>query len=104
MRSPAARGTSLKTALLFASFFSLHCWAATVNGTIQGAVVDDSGRPVGGARIFIGYALPSNAAHFAAPPVITGGISATVTADAAGAFRVDAIRAGNYIACAQTLA
>ena len=47
--------------------------------------------------------MPSTAQRFAAPPVITGGLAATATADASGAFNIGGIRAGYYVVCAQTL-
>ena len=94
----------MKIIFVFASVFCLNCWASTVNGRIQGKVVDDTGRPVGGARVVIARALPPDAPHVAAPPVITGPLAATAAADAAGTFEIDAIRAGTYVACAQSAA
>ena len=94
----------MKIIFVFASIFCLNGWASTVNGRIQGKVVDDTGRPVGGARVVIARALPPDAPHVAAPPVITGPQAATATTDASGSFRIDAVRAGAYVACAQTLA
>jgi hypothetical protein len=41
-------------------------------GTVTGTVVDDAGKPVVHARVFISRALPAATARPAAPPVITG--------------------------------
>lgn len=93
----------MKIVFVFASIFCLNCWASTVNGTVRRSVVDDTGQPVGGARVVINRLPPVTAQQFAAPPVITAGVAATVIADASGAFSVDSIQAGNYVACAQML-
>ena len=96
---------SLHFALICSVFFSVsNCPAATVNGTIQGTVVDDTGHPVPNARVVISYTLPSTARPTVAPPIITGPLAQAVMTNSAGAFDVDNIRAGRYIACAQTLA
>ena len=76
-----------------------HLLAA--NAAVTGTVADDSGRPVPGARILISYP-PSVKVSVTAPPVITGPLAATVTADANGAFHADALAPGDYIACAET--
>lgn len=71
------------------------------NASVTGTVTDDSGHAVPGARILISYA-PSVKALVTAPPVITGPLAATVTADVNGAFHADGLAPGQYIACAST--
>jgi uncharacterized GH25 family protein len=74
--------------------------ASPGGGSLTGSVVDESGRPVAGARVQISY-TPSIKTTFTAPTVITGPLAATVTTDATGAFRADGLAAGQYIACAE---
>jgi hypothetical protein len=72
--------------LVFATLLALRSWAATTAGTIQGSVVDDTGKPVAGARVLISLALTAAARPFPPPPVVTGPLVATVTADSRGAL------------------
>ena len=90
--------------ICFTPLFALNVGAATVNGSIHGSVIDDTGKPVAGARVVISYSLPSAARKFTAPPVITGPFAQDAMTDSTGGFEVAAIRAGQYTACAQTLA
>jgi len=70
-------------------------------GAVTGSVVDDSGKPVIHARIFINQALPANVARPAAPPVITGPHVITAMTDYQGNFISGHLAAGSYVACAQ---
>ena len=90
--------------LCFAPLLAMNGFAATVNGTVKGTVVDDTGKPVSGARVFISHALPSTARKSVGPPTITGAIAGSVLADSSGSFEATGIRAGDYVACAQTTA
>lgn len=74
-------------------------WMSAANTSVSGTVVDDSGRAVPGARVLISYP-PSVKAPVTAPPVVTGALAATITADAHGAFHADGLIPGQYIACA----
>jgi hypothetical protein len=77
-------------------------WAATgTTVAVQGTVLDDTGKPLPGAHVLIAAALPATAPHFTAPPVITGPLATTATADASGAFTIPTLAAGQYIACAE---
>lgn len=90
--------------LLFcAAAFTRPMVAATVLGTVAGTVVDGSGKPVSNAHVMISFALPANIPHLPGPPVITGAHAASATADALGRFKIANLRAGQYVACAQTL-
>lgn len=82
----------------------VHTWAATTTPAVHGSVTDDTGKPVAGARVLIASSLPATARRIAAPPVITGPLAATMTADSNGAFSVAALSDGQYIACAETAA
>ena len=84
-----------------AFFLALPSWAASPTGTVQGSVVDDSGRPVVGAHVLISFALPATSPQFAPPPVVTGPLAAMVKADSNGIFSVGNLAAGQYIACAE---
>ena len=64
-------------------------------------MLDEAGKPVFPARVFISQALPSSTVRPAAPPVITGPQIATAVTDTNGQF-VSFLPAGSYIACAQT--
>jgi len=74
---------------------------AQVPGSVSGTVVDNAGKPVVHARIFISRALPSTTARPAAPPVITGPRVITTMTDHTGAFLSGHLPAGDYVACAQ---
>jgi Carboxypeptidase regulatory-like domain len=87
--------------LVFATLLALRSWAATTAGTIQGSVVDDTGKPVAGARVLISLALTAAARPFPPPPVVTGPLVATVTADSRGAFSAGSLSPGQYVACAE---
>jgi hypothetical protein len=102
-RTAPPRPHSLARRFCFAVFgmLSAHCLVAATG--ITGAVVDDTGHAVAGARILINYG-PSVKPPVAAPPVITGPLAATVVADASGSFRADYLPPGQYIACAQATA
>jgi len=71
------------------------------NGQANGSVVDDAGKPVAYARVFISQALPANAAHPTPPPVITGPQVSSAMAGATGQFSAF-LPPGNYVACAET--
>jgi hypothetical protein len=77
--------------------------AANAGGNIAGSVVDDSGRPVAGARVLISQA-PSVSHSIAAPPVITGPLAASVTSDSTGNFHADGLVPAQYILCAEASA
>src|SRR5712692_3293707 len=81
-------------------------YGLSADGTsgLTGSVVDDSGKPVAGARVLISRPPPSGTPRFIAPPVITGPLVATVVADVSGSFRADNLAPGQYIACAETTA
>jgi hypothetical protein len=70
-------------------------------GVVSGSVVDDAGKPVALARIFINQALPASTPRPAAPPVITGPHVITTMTDYQGNFVTGHLPAGNYVACAQ---
>jgi Carboxypeptidase regulatory-like domain len=76
--------------------------AATILGGVTGTVVDDKGKPVSNATVTVSYALPTGAQQPPAPPVITGARAAIVKSDGSGYFKIDNLRAGHYVACAQT--
>jgi len=80
--------------------FALPAWAATT-GPIQGSVSDDTGKPVPGAQVLINQALPAGSPQFTAPPVVTGPLVISVTADSNGTFHVSALPPGEYVACAE---
>jgi hypothetical protein len=85
-----------------ASLLAPHSPAATTTAAVvKGSVVDDSGNPVAGARVFINSAPPATAPHFAAPPVVTGRQAAMIASDSTGAFSVGNLPPGQYIACAE---
>jgi hypothetical protein len=88
-------------AFVLCTFAGLTLSAANGNGTVTGQVLDDAGRPAGGARVLISYAPAPGSVHLAAPPVITGGLAAIAAADAQGQFTVNNLRAAKYIACAE---
>jgi len=77
-----------------------QCLLSGATGGVAGTVVDDSGRPVAGARVLISHTT-SIKAPVAAPPVITGSLAATATTDPNGTFRVDSLPPGQYIACSE---
>jgi len=96
----------LSTWMLVLGIVSAQCLSATESngsGGLTGSVVDDSGKPVAGARVLISHA-PSVPPPFPAPPVLTGPLATTASPDATGAFRVDNLSPGQYIACAETTA
>jgi hypothetical protein len=75
--------------------------AASTPSAVQGSVLDDTGKPVAGAHVLIAAALPVTAPRLTAPPVITGPLATTATADSSGAFAIPTLPAGQYIACAE---
>ena len=79
----------------------MHSFASTTAQVVLGSVLDDTGKPIPGAHVLIAAALPATAPHFAAPPVITGPLATTATADSTGAFTIPTLPAGQYIACAE---
>jgi hypothetical protein len=70
-------------------------------GSVTGTVVDDAGKPVVHARVFISRALPATTVRPAAPPVFTGPHVITTMTDRQGQFISGHLAAGNYVACAQ---
>ncbi len=92
------------TIFTFIFLFALRSWGVSLPGAIGGSVIDDSGRPVSGARVLINLAPPAGAARFTSPPVETGALVTVVTADANGIFQVPVLPAGQYIACAESAA
>src|SRR5258708_126955 len=82
----------------------VRSWAATTNGTVEGTVIDDTGKPVASAHVLISSAPFAGASHFTPPPVVTGPLAATATSDSHGAFSVSTLPAGQYIACAEVVA
>ena len=70
-------------------------------GALSGSVVDDSGKPVAGARVLISHAPPPGTRSFPAPPTITGPLATQVIADGSGSFHADGLAPGQYIACAE---
>jgi hypothetical protein len=80
---------------------AVQSWAATSPAAVQGSILDDTGKPVAGARVLIAATLPADGPHFAAPPVITGPLVTSVTADSEGAYSVASLPAGQYVACAE---
>lgn len=72
------------------------------SATLTGLVVDDSGKPVAGAHVSISHAPIAAMPRFAAPPVLTGPLAATVVADASGVFHAEGLAPDQYIACAQS--
>jgi hypothetical protein len=79
-------------------------WAASTAGTVAGSVIDDSGRPVGGARVLISQALPAPLRQFTPPPVIAGPSVTMVATDSNGIFSVAGLPDGQYVACAEVSA
>lgn len=73
--------------------------ASTVIGKLSGAVVDEAGKSVGGARVTISFAAATSVAVVPGPPVVTGPLATSVLADEKGAFQVDSLRAGRYVLC-----
>jgi hypothetical protein len=73
----------------------------TPTGAIRGWVLDETGKPVFPARVFIHQTLPAGVAMPAAPPVITGPRIAAADTDSNGQF-VAFLPAGTYIACGET--
>ena len=71
------------------------------SGAVRVQVVDETGKPISPARVFISQALPSTATRPPAPPVITGPQVGTAYTDQNGHF-VAFLPAGSYIACAET--
>jgi hypothetical protein len=71
------------------------------NGQAKGSVVDDAGKPVAYARVFVSQALPANAAHPTPPPVITGPQVSSAMTGPTGQFSAF-LPPGNYVACAET--
>ena len=88
-------------ALPFAALLVAIPLLGQLPGSVSGTVVDDSGKPVVKARVFISRALPVNAPHIAAPPVMTGAQIITTMTDHTGAFVSGHLPAGDYVACAQ---
>jgi len=103
MKFVASRQHSSLNLLVFGILLALGARGATIDGSVTGSVVDNAGLPVAGARVFISQALPPSSKP-AGPPTVTGPRVATVTTDAAGAFSVGKIQAGQYVACAETAA
>ena len=89
-------------ALLGGLILPLSMPGATGTGGVQGSVVDETGKPVNGARVFISQALPQGIPHPSAPPVITGPQMTARPADASGIFKVTGLPEGQYVACAET--
>ena len=87
--------------LMLMALAAISAWANTTPIAVEGTVLDDTGKPVAGARVLIAAALPANAPHFTAPPVITGPLATSTTSDSKGAFTIAALPAGQYIACAE---
>ena len=102
MRLISASINPAKYALLFLGIFCTAAWSATIDGSVRGTVVDNTGVPVPGARVVLSHALASSSASakFAGPPTITGPRAAAVTADLLGRFTAT-IPGGSYVACAQ---
>lgn len=94
------RSLSPQLCLVAFGILSAHCVLAAT-GSLIGSVVDDGGKPVAGARVLISYAT-SIKSPIPAPPVVTGPLAATVTADATGTFHADGLAPDQYIACAET--
>jgi hypothetical protein len=97
----SAHNNKWGTLLVSGSLLALGSWAATTTAVATGSVVDDSGRPVGGARVLISQALPAGAPQFAPPPVVTGPSVTMVAADSSGIFSIGSLPAGQYVACAE---
>jgi hypothetical protein len=96
-----ARSTSLRICVLALGVLDAHyVAAAAAGGSLTGSVVDDSGRPVAGARVLISYA-PSVKPPGVAPPVVTGPLAAVATTDSTGAFHTSSLAPGSYIACSE---
>lgn len=79
-----------------------HCLlaaGASGGGSLIGSVIDDSGRAVPGARVFISQ-VPAGKTPIPAPPVLTGPLAAMVTTDVSGGFRADGLAPDQYILCA----
>jgi hypothetical protein len=93
--------TVIVTAALLINVSIMGQSTGQIPGSVSGTVVDDSGKPVVGARIFISQALPASAPRPAAPPVITGPHVITTMTDYRGMFMTGHLLAGDYIACAQ---
>lgn len=91
----------MNTRTLAFLLFSTMPLIAQLPGSVTGTVVDDSGKPVIRARVFISQALPPTAARPAAPPVITGPHVITTMTDHNGQFLSGHLRPGIYVACAQ---
>jgi hypothetical protein len=73
----------------------------TGTGSIRGKVTDENGKPVGGAKVFVSFALPSGDPKVV--PYPTGqGAKSTFTANN-GTFTAARMAPGNYVLCAQTL-
>ncbi len=70
-------------------------------GAVRGIVSDQSGKPIGAARVFISQTLPASAVHQAAPPVVTGPHMTSAITDSNGQF-VAFLPAGSYVACPET--
>jgi len=70
-------------------------------GSVTGTVVDDAGKPVARARVFIHAAFPPGTARRpVGPPVITGPFVISTMTDRTGAFQSGHLPAGKYVACA----
>jgi uncharacterized GH25 family protein len=79
---------------------SLFAQSVPGPGAVRGTVVDDSGKPVVGARVFINQALAVALAVSTGSPVIAGPQANSATTDANGQFTAF-LKSGNYVACAQ---
>jgi hypothetical protein len=69
-------------------------------GSIQGAVVGDSGKPISGARVYA--ALKSTSQQVKAPPTIVTKAGNAVNAAPDGTFTIPNLSAGPYVLCVQT--
>ena len=100
MRQKSAGAIPAKCVLLL--IFCIAAQSATIDGSVSGTVVDNTGIPVPNARVVLSLALSSNSASAkaAGPPTITGPRTAAVTADLLGRFSAT-IPGGSYVACAQ---
>jgi hypothetical protein len=99
--SPFGKSNHLTRLVTLALLLTTAISAAVVSGSVTGMVVDDTGKPVVRARVFIQAGFPPGLAKQpAGPPVLTGPNVVTTMSDNKGAFSVGHLLTGHYVACA----